>query len=96
MSKYYNKYRDGELIMKIIIGKMFESFGKTLEDLKQESKTNPTWYNNYKWTRKQEEDFKAFYINFYQTRVCPKLGKKAIEASYPWFYLNYGPVLLDD
>jgi hypothetical protein len=44
------------------------------------------WYSKYTWNKKEEEEFKQYFMK----KVKKKYGKKLAEREWGWFNLQYG------
>ena len=48
------------------------------------------WCSHYSWTQEESDEYKKWYIKFYQENVTPRYSKKFLEHQWSWFNLQYG------
>ena len=54
------------------------------------------WCSHYDWTQQESDEYKKWYIKFYQENVTPRYTKKYLEKSWQWFNLMYGLKIKDE
>src|ERR1017187_6728606 len=68
-----------------LLTKMFEIVGlKYTKDFTKQKR----WYKKYTWNKKQEDEFKKFFIKEYIKYF--KTNKKQAERDFIWFNFCYG------
>jgi hypothetical protein len=84
------KIRDPELI-KILINKMLEKHGVDYEYIKlNEIIEDRLWCAHYSWTEQECQEYKKWWIKFFQENVSPRKLKKVLEKEWLWFNLMWG------
>lgn len=90
------KIRDPEL-PKILINKMLEKHNIDYDYVMDNQYINGIlWCSHYEWTQEESDEYKKWYIKFYQENVTPRYTKKYLERNWQWFNLQYGLRIKDD
>ena len=84
-------------IIKPLIDKMLEQHNSNYEYvLANEMIDNKLWCTHFEWTLGEAEDYKKWWIKFYQENVTPRYSKKYLERQWQWFNLMYGLRIKDE
>jgi hypothetical protein len=90
------KYKRDEVI-KVIIDKMLEPHGSSYDEILANPEINgESWYQYYKWTEKEREDFKNFFIFTLMKNTRPLFKKHYAEIEWKAFDLMYGLKLIEN
>ena len=54
------------------------------------------WCTHFSWTQQESNEYKKWYIKFYQENVTPRYTKKYLEKFWQWFNLMYGLRIEDE
>ena len=83
-------------IIKILIDKMLEKYGIDYDYVvANEMIDGKLWCSNYEWTLSEAEEYKKWWIKFWQENVIPRYTKKYLEREYMWFNLMWGLKIKD-
>lgn len=73
-------------VMDALMAEMFKRAGKEWPD--KEFTAFPEWYAMHLWTEDEDEDFKAWAVDFLRKKA--KWSKGVAEKEYGWFHLCWG------
>lgn len=78
-------------IIKLLVDKMLEPYNSSYEYvLENELIDGKLWCTHFEWTLGEAEEYKKWWIKFWQENVSPKYSKKFLEKEWQWFNLQYG------
>ena len=84
-------------IIKPLIDKMLEPHNSNYEYvLANEMIDNKLWCTHFEWTLGEAEEYKKWWIKFWQNNVNPRYSKKFLEKEWQWFNLMYGLRIKDE
>ena len=84
-------------LAKILIDKMLENHDVDYDwVMKNQHIDGMPWCSKLEWTTEQSENYKKWFIDFFYTRVSPRMTKKKIKKDYVWFDLMYGLKIKDE
>lgn len=78
-----------ENLVEHLINKMLEKHKVTYKQIRAKQVINgEPWYNYYKWTKQESQDFKKYAIGVIKN--TNRTTQKRAEELYSYFYCNYG------
>ena len=80
------KLRFGRELGIILINRMLEKHGKTYLEVKDD----PYWYNTYTWTAEEEQEYKAWFVDYLCHNVTPRVSRRQAEREYSHFIFGWG------
>ena len=84
-------------IIKILIDKMLEPYNSNYDEVVETKMIDgKLWFTHFEWTLGEAEEYKKWWIKFYQENVTPRYTKKYLEKSWQWFNLMYGLKIKDE
>lgn len=92
------KIKIGDIeLAKALINKILESFNVDYDWViaNQEVDGRP-WFQHFEWTQEESDNYKKWFIEFFQKNVSPRLSKKILEKEWQWFNLMYGLKIKDE
>ena len=90
------KVGDPELV-KILINKMTENHDIDYDFIMENQHENGIpWCCCYEWTQEESDEYKKWFIEFFQKSVTPKRPKYQLAREWQWFNLMYGLRIKDE
>lgn len=84
-------------IIKPLVDKMLELHNSSYEYvLENELIDGKLWCTKYEWTLAEAEEYKKWWIKFWQENVSPKYSKRFLEKEWMWFNLMWGLRIKDE
>lgn len=90
MKSLKQKLKRGEELLIYLIDKMLEGKSSYQEVKKFPQIDGVLWCSYYTWTKKEEEEFKVFFIDTLVNKASPKYSRRYAESEWPMFNLMYG------
>ena len=87
------------------LGIVFKEMCKRVgADYRKVDVTKEGWFSEYKWTEKEQEDFKKWMVDYlynntearHELLEIPFRAKKAIKKAVDWFIFDYGWAYKDE
>jgi hypothetical protein len=84
-------------LAKILIDKMLEKHGIDYDYVIANPQIDGSvWCSHYDWTQEESDNYKKWWIDFFQNNVSPRRSKKLLEIHWQWFNLQYGLRIKDE
>ena len=84
-------------IIKILIDKMLESKNSNYDEVvKTEMIDEKLWCTHFEWTLGEADEYKKWFIEFFQKKITPRRPKYRLEKEWQWFNLMYGLKIKDE
>ena len=84
------KIGDPELI-KILISKMLEKYEVDYDWVVANQNIDvKSWYSHFEWTLDESEEYRDWFVKFFQENVSPRKRRDYLFREWQWFNLMYG------
>ena len=84
-------------IAKRLISKMLEKHGVDYDWVMANQEIDGrVWCSHFDWTQEESDEYKKWYVKFYQENVSPRYSKKYLELTWQCFNLQYGLRVRDE
>ena len=78
-------------IAKALFNKMLEKHGVDYDWVMANQEIDGrVWCSHFDWTQEESDEYKKWFIDFFQNNVSPIRSKKLLEREWQWFNLMYG------
>ena len=78
-------------IVKILIDKMLEPYNSSYDYvISNETIDGKLWCTHFEWTLTEAEEYKKWWIKFWQENVSLRYSRRFLEKEWQWFNLMWG------